>query len=396
MTSLKSFLTESKQSLINIGFPEIAASIFQEKFGRNTNLIGKWFKEYETEGRGQEVTPDWWSQTQRGFGRISLADLTELYPKAALVIRGKNSVENYNALRTHYGLEPMAAEDVNERHLRFIRIDIENLLDKSLFFSRNIIKAILSGKLKDLKPYKDLTYQDANRKFESKTIFDDKKPIKVYPNGWKWIDAGKKCDIVAGQMKNCGSVGVMSMDRDATMMTLFDPNNVAHVVVTYSPNEQRLSGDEGQASSAVKDEYADYVLDLANVLGATIDDGTKSYYIKMKSTLGSNLQSLSTVPGSNNYNHYYILQMADGQQYYTDSFSAISKTDVEKIAVDKKIKTLFDKLIYVFGHYNKENILNRYPDIRYLRLRELAPKTELREVLKTMVRTAISEFRVRP
>ena len=136
--------------------------------------------------------------------------------------------------------------------LQDLREEISRGFFKKVFFSRNLIIGIDSGKIIDLHPYANLTFREANEKYEKKSIFSDKTPVKKYPNGWRWVDAGAKCDLIGGMMKNCGSTGVMSADKDRTMLTLFDEQNIPHVVATYSPNEKRISGVEGQASTAVK------------------------------------------------------------------------------------------------------------------------------------------------
>jgi hypothetical protein len=77
--------------------------------------------------------------------------------------------------------------------------------------------------------------------------------------------------LVGGLMKNCGSAGLMSMDKDRTLLVLFDSKNKPHIIVTYSPNEKRIAQDQGIGSSEPKEKYHDYILDLANFLNVRYD-----------------------------------------------------------------------------------------------------------------------------
>jgi len=38
-------LFESKQTIMNLGFPEVVASIFNELFGNKAFIIAKWFRD---------------------------------------------------------------------------------------------------------------------------------------------------------------------------------------------------------------------------------------------------------------------------------------------------------------------------------------------------------------
>jgi hypothetical protein len=50
MILLKSLIFESKQSIVNLGYPEIIASLFYEKFGNKAYQLAKWYKEYYADG----------------------------------------------------------------------------------------------------------------------------------------------------------------------------------------------------------------------------------------------------------------------------------------------------------------------------------------------------------
>ena len=229
---LQKILFESKQSIINLGFPEVAAAIFYEIFGNKAFLFAKWYKEYKVSTQNVIDKRGWWEYAHSfGSSSLRIKDYVDLYNAA------KISKEEYNEIRKQNELRQIS--DFNQQQtLSLLKDQIKEKLLDSVFFSyNNFIEAILKKEITDLKPYENLTFQQASEKYEQKKIFEDKTPLKTYPDGWKWIDAGKKCHIIGDKMRNCGSTGVMGTDADRTMLTLFDPNNEPHVVATYSPNE---------------------------------------------------------------------------------------------------------------------------------------------------------------
>lgn len=325
----ETLLQESKQGIVNIGFPEVIASILYKRFGNKAPLIAKWVKDYniyKATNRAGEVADDWWRAANRRFSRgLNLVDLVDLY-EASL-----KSVEELNKVRKELELHVDPEGDVSlEDERRVYKAEIENMLGREeMAFYSVLIKDIESGKIKDLKPYEDLSFEEAKKKYDEKRVFEDQTPIKAYSNGWRWINVGPKCELVGKKMNNCGSTGVMSMDPDRTMITLFDEHQNPHVVVTYSPNEKRISGDEGGGGSAVKSEYHNYVLDLAKFLDAKFDyRRSKSDGLRIKGALGDSIKDMK-VFFANSYATFYVLEMRDGKIYYTNSYDFITKEDLD-------------------------------------------------------------------
>lgn len=272
-------LTESAQEIERLGFPRVVAEIIQRMAGKNAYLLARWNK--ESSSRNEE--PNWW----RGNNGISfsngpnLVDLVDLYESAP-------DPERYrNAYRDVYDRYPTSPPD-----LESLKAQIEDGVRNSRFFTwHRIVKNILDGSLKDLKPYAKLPFKEAAARYERKSIFRDRRPLVEYPDGWRWIDVGRKCELLRGAMKNCGSVGVMSWDANSTIVALFDKGGKPHVMVTWSPGEKRISGVEGQASSPVKDKYADRVVDLARHLEANIDTRrTTNKIVKIKWIFGTDAE----------------------------------------------------------------------------------------------------------
>lgn len=362
--SLKEFISkeiklifESKQNIMNLGLPEVIASIFYEVYGKNAYIVAKWYKDnfsYQfTRGGETNMPQDWWKKSNISYSlrkdTLDVVDLVNLYEAA------QHSEEAYRAMQRELELESDNVFD-KEEILSDLRPEIkEKLFKERIFFGSDLIKDIQNGKLTDLAPYKKLSYDDAKDKYDKKKIFSDVEPIKTYSNGFKWINAGSSCQLVGKQMKNCGSTGVMSMDKDRTMIVLFDKNNKPHVVTTYSPNENRLSGDEGAASTAVKEEYHDYILDLAKTLGARFDsERTKSPVLRLKSAFGGHLLGMEELYKTS-YHTYYKLKMNDGISYVTDSMIYIPESEVERIKQEQNIESYNDAVRETFKEQNSYN-----------------------------------------
>ncbi len=301
-------LSESKQALINIGYPEVVASLFYQKFGELGFIVGKWYKDfsvYHSPEDMKRLNINWWRYYHTSSGRkTDLNLLVEFYEAA------RKSLEDYNIVREKNDFRKLTLGEFDQTEtLKLIKESLARNLFEKLFFTRPIIKGVLSGEIKDMKPYKDLSYKEANYAYETKKIFSEKTPIKTYRNGWRWINVGQTCDIVGHKMKNCGSTGVMSMDKDRTMITLFDPSQNPHVVATYSPNEKRLSGVEGIGSSEPKLEYSKYIIDLVKILKVEYDwDKSKSGYLSVFFRLRHLVKNFKEVY-KDTYNNYFSFKM---------------------------------------------------------------------------------------
>lgn len=328
--AVREILIESKQNLMNIGFPEVIASLLIQKFGRNAFIVAKWLKDswsYQFKG---DYPKDWWQKANSRWGArdIDVVDAVRLYNAA------QTSKEEYDRVRNELGFYVDPEDEFNPSDtLRMLKAEVAERLFDQIFFRYQLIEDIMSKELTNLKPYKDLSFQQAKDKYDEKRIFDDAQAVKEYDNGWKWINAGKKCQLVGGMMKNCGSTGVMSMDPDRTMIVLFDPNGKPHVVVTYSPNENRISGDEGQASTAVKSEYHELVLDLADHLDAKFDiERTKSKALKIKSVLRNKIDEMEEVKLQTSLSELYKIKLKNGEVYYSDGYYLVPEATMDKLA----------------------------------------------------------------
>lgn len=368
MRTFLQFLTESKQSIVNLGYPEIIAKILYKKFGRNAPLIAKWFRGYRF---SREIPDNWWLQTTTSFNRdISLYDYTVLYKKV-------DNPEEYNKyLVDQLELRSRGDYDVKEEKAKLAKI-IESLFMDDIFFKYGIIKDILNGDIKDLSPYKNLSMREAQNKKDHKKIFQETTPLKTYKNGYKWINVGKHCHLLGDLMRNCGSAGLMSWDEDKTMIALFDRNNNPHVVVVYSPNEHRISGDEGIASTEVKSKYHKYVIDLAEHLHAKFDtDKTKSAFLKMKYMLrniGSNIRTLNS---NSLYDKLFKFNIGN-KEYYSNGYVAVSKDNVTKMvnAIKNKQVELMNypkSDIAKALHYANQEILKHDLGFEYIPLSQFA------------------------
>lgn len=385
-------LLEAKQSITNLGFPEIISTLFYEKYGKNAPTLARWYKEYTA--IGYQDNKNWWNETSHSFQKPSASQLTKYYQATKAFATGALSVQDYNKVRDRLDLpdyDPVS-RDVDEI-LRDTKQELVDVFFKEAFFTRNLIKALTAGQT-TIQAYAKLPFLQANQKYEEKSVFVDKAPIKTYPNKWKWIDAGDKCDLIGSQMKNCGSTGVMSGDQNRTMLTLVDPHNNPHVVATYSPNEKRLSGVEGQASTSIKLEYTDYVLDLIKFLGVEFDAfNEKSKPLKLKYMLKP--KSLVQIPGKSDFNEFFEVELSSGDSYYTEGYQLVSKPMVDALVLEPQPTTLFDKLTKVFNYQFKNDIIHDNPGFKYLMLQqvmsgvnEARTRAFIRKLVKEVVRSS--------
>ena len=354
-------LTESKQDIIGMGFPPLIASLMYQQFGKHAVLLAKWYRNYRS--FTGEPEKDWWRRNHWSSRRdLSLDDLISLYDATKDSDSYKKELERLGLTQDQEFYDDYDLQDQRKA----LKDDIEERFFNDTFFKWfNLPKAIIDGTLKDVAPYKDLPFREAQKKYDKKQIFQDKTPLKVYSNGYKWINVGNKCYLVGQLMKNCGSTGVMSMDRDSTMIVLFDKQNKPHAVVTYSPNEHRISGDQGQASTEVKTQYHEYVIDLANLLNAKFDtEKTKSDLLKIKYLLRDKIIDIEKLRASSIWNKLFTFTTRDGKRYYTNSEHVLPEEDVLKLRnYPFKIKT--GSLVgNVFNHVNRQNM----PPLNFVRL----------------------------
>lgn len=364
-------LMESKQSIIGLGYPEIIAKLLYQKCEDNAFLIARWYKEY----RSKDEDANWWNrEMSRSFTNDApVADLCQLY-------NATFDAENYVRVADHLDFPPPQSpvdEVFLSRRRQELKAQIEKTFFSEYFFEYyQLIKDIITGKLTDIAPYKRMPFREAAQKYEERKIFSDTTPIKMYKDGFKWINVGKKCPLVGGLMGNCGSVGVMSLDRDATMITLFGPDNKPHVVVTYSPNDKRISGVEGGASSVAKTKYHKYILDLVEVLGGNYDYArSRSTLLRMKYILRDKAKNIRQINGSITLGDVVFQFTIDGKAYYSDDLMALAKEEAERAidAVKRGLVTLPFKgrtpIMALFNYRNKETL--RQYGIQYVAIDEL-------------------------
>jgi len=326
-----------KRNIINLGYPEILTQILQEKFGKNSFLISKWLKEDRYYGWGKEETyqdilegsSHSWLASLGNSSREDMAELLRLDNAASM---GPDVYEDYlKKKKDYYDPDPLEIEFLEEQR-EALKAAIKEALFKDTFFSKTLISDFMEGKITDLHPYKKMNLQEALEKYNQKVVFEETEPLKVYDDGYKWIDVRNRCELVGKLMRNCGSAGVMGLDPDRTILALFDANNKPHIVTTYHPGEERISAVEGIYHSGAKEEYHKYVLDLIDFLGVKYSDKDtpKSALLKLKYKLKDISKSLDLL-AKTSFDEYFVFIDNDGNTFYTDTNRVISKKDLEKI-----------------------------------------------------------------
>jgi hypothetical protein len=355
-------LLESKQSIINLGYPRVIVDLLFEKYGRNSFIIAKWLKEFMSYRFESDFnTKDWFTMAFKEWNiyrrnNLDIPDLITLY-------QATNNLEDYLKAREEME-DPVSDEnkqllDLDEKKIDYLE-RIKYVFFRNGFFNKQIIKDIDSGKLRNIKEYSSLSMSDAVEKYNRKIVFEDPVARKIYNDGYKWIDVGPRCELVGSLMRNCGSSGVMSTDPDRTILTLFDGNNIPHILATYSPNEKRISGIQGQAGSKPKKKYHDYILDLEEVLDAKID------YLKcdvlilaIKSMLKNYYKNISVLHEDETWNiGFYLVTMNDDKQYITNLYYFLPQ---EKFEYNGSSQVqLKRELIYTFNNSTHDkNMIKR-------------------------------------
>lgn len=333
---MRVLLLESKQSIVNLGYPLVVASLFYKRFGEKAYLFARWYKEYKNIGENDKYRL---ADLPYGGG-ISGIHYVNIY-NAARAGDGDaylKSLENAEVSTSDY----LSHKDDPEylKHMAKLWLDKYNsyYFESSFFKDNRFISDIINGKIDDLKKYDHLKYEDAERLYDEHILFSKKRAVKTYSNGYRWISMGAKCTLVGNRMRNCGSTGVMSDDKRRVGMVLFDSHNNPHVIVTYSPTQKRISGDEGVASTAVKPEYHKYILDLVHRLRAKFDIRlTKSIFLKLRYIFGINNVTQVNFKKKTGFNEYFKIKH-DNHIYYSNGYEMIeqksAKTALDKIKIN--------------------------------------------------------------
>ncbi len=280
-------------------------------------MIASWIKDDSSWGGDR-----WLKNFLDDFSRPSLNDMVEFWEKTKLP-----QEEYFDWLeRNGYGGRSERFSTPEEDR-RAIYLDIKEKLMRKSFFNSTLMKAIISGSA-NIERYKELSFKEALEKYNYETISDPAATVLEYDDGWKWINVGKKCEMIGDRMSNCGSVGVMSLDEDRTMISLFNPTGEPRLLLTWSPNEKRISGVEGKGGSAPKPEYFQYVKDLADKLNASFIEnslGEKRFPLWAYFITGNEPKMvLESV-----FDKFYELKTPDGIIWITNGNAFITKDNFE-------------------------------------------------------------------
>jgi hypothetical protein len=314
----------SISSIISLGYPPIMAKIMREMFGDNAFLVSKWLKEY----RGNDSSFISNIGNKKGYYFKSNIEIyLEMYEAASKDTEAYKKFQIDNELAVEEDFEI----DLNQKKSGAVQ-GIKDEIKGDIFFYNTLSNGILNNEITNLNEYKKLSFKEALDKYNKKRIFNEYSMIKKYDDGYRWINVGRKCELVGELMNNCGSAGVMSSDPDKTILALFDENNNPHILVTYSPNENRISGFEGKASSEPKDQYLDYIIDLENVLSAKIDPqsgGGNSKLLKLKVLLQGFAKEIERIPYESTFSEFFKIIDFNGKTYISNYYMTIPKENFD-------------------------------------------------------------------
>lgn len=258
-------ITEDSQGNMKnqLGFPAGLAEFYQKTFRKNAWTVAKWTTELY--GKGLEKLPDLRELKLRSEIIEKLRSMISLPYEE----REKESEEikyyyeeKFDLWIPIYGYEN---EDINETIEGFL-VGFSSFLIS--IFQSDIVRDIISGKLTDLNPYKNLSFSEAKEKYYKRIQIQNSEILVDYGN-FVWVNTGlEKCQIIGNRMNNCGSAATMSPDKEKNIIVLLDKNKDPHIIATWGVNTKSLRGIQGKASSVPKEKYWPYIQDLVRVLGA--------------------------------------------------------------------------------------------------------------------------------
>lgn len=340
-------LFESRESIVALGYPDVIAKLFYKRFPKHAYLMARWYKDYS-----KNTENDWFLYSHSTIARIGILELIKLY-------NATNSVENFQNVQKELNIAVDRTPDLAEMRTWLFNELEDKFFNQTFFDYFSLINDITSGKLKDINPYKSLSFNQALEKYEHRKVFGETKPIKTYDNGWRWIDVGPRCIFLGTEMKNCGSVGLMGDDPNRTILALFDTNNKPHVMLTYQPNQGEIKSVEGGAGSDVKEQYHNYILDLIKTLKVKLDlSRPTSLLMKTRYLVGDIARNIKVIAQNS---HNIIIGFNIGNtQWYTNGYSVVSNQDL------MKLKTALEQ-----GKVKREELSGGYSDNPIINLLEI-------------------------
>jgi len=317
-----------------LGYPPEIAKVIQKIFGKNAFLIARWLKEYNTYSE-KEDDNDWLDRLGKPGSWMRGIDGSVLNAYNGL----KAAKEGPEKLREFLNNKGYSSETVTDdasvkMWADHLEEQVAEELKKDLMFYNTLGEKILSGEITNLAPYKKMKWIDAIRVYDQHQSFENKTPILSFEDGHRWINVGTKSRLIKEHLDNCGSVGVMSKDPDRAMIGLFNKNNQAVAVVTWSPNEKRISGDEGNRYSEVDEKYHNYILALVKHLGAQFDyDKSKSKSLSTKYLLRDVASDMKIIYTSF-YDVYFEFKDHYGKSFYTNKYTVQDKESTDRVVND--------------------------------------------------------------
>lgn len=327
----------------NLGFPKSLEKAFEDIFGQDRAITyGKWFREYET---GLRYGGRWFSgisrtQSRSGLSLLQCVDMLE-------AIQAKDEEKFHQLLKVDEWGDDSASirgkerlkERLKEENIKsiedvkpYLEEQLRNgLIGKTIFFTRDIVKDREKIKKQEFKQYSKMSFEDASAKYSKIKAFSESKEVMTFDDGHRWLNVGPKCQFVGREMKNCGSTGVMSLDRDKTMLILVDTKNKPRIVATLSPNEKRLSGVEGSASTQPKEEYYDYIIELADFLDVKFDiTRSDSFLLNLKYLFRGVKIKDNKLEANSEYESLYEIILPDKRKLYSDTSNFILEDQARK------------------------------------------------------------------
>jgi len=274
-------LSDRRGAIKKLGFPGPVADILHDDFGKAAYQVALWLKEYYGGFHEQAWRSAGWveriNNLNTDFNVKDYSELVDFFKNLRnLSYQERLSAFSANELLTELDMSWLAKEDPH--HFRDENIEglIKSYQGKfkkeirdslSIFYMTDFIREILSGEITNLAPYKGMKLRDARERFFHSWL-PQQAPVHTHPDGYAWYAFGKKNYYLGNLLNNCGSLGVMTGEKDAQLLALLDPDKNPVGVATWEPSRGAIRHFEGKSGKGLPAEFWEHAKGLREALGA--------------------------------------------------------------------------------------------------------------------------------
>lgn len=222
-TNFFHLIIESKQELLNLGYPPWFIEHFVKNFNTYAHVVARWMKEY------------YGGKDKRWF--YDLPEMKLTVKKVFTAVVNKHGIMNQFAdrYRPYYDLtlqdvlDPTKSSDLSiEDRWQLTDLFFTNMR----FFDTELGQTILNSNDNKWIQYRKLSFKEASAKWDKVIAFEDYPILYSYKDGWCWRKLESYNELIAELMGNCGDTA----SYEDKLVVLFDDNKKPRVLGTLSGN----------------------------------------------------------------------------------------------------------------------------------------------------------------